>query len=378
MPAHLACLLWLCTKLTSLLCCRYKRAYWEAVRPPQSLAGRKRKSPFDEECSAPQSGLHTLQAASGSGGRSVRSEEGGSARQRLRSTGKAAVGTTDLAPAADSMQRAEQHMRHLPQCAASAAAAQALTAAELAPCCIAKHSSGVRGPSQEACHEQAGNASQPSQAADLLLPPPSACSQTGAAGLDNRCQAQRQRDLPEAAKRSLGVEQLLGAEQGAGCAMEGCPAQLAADRSGRVQVKEEPLNSLGEVQKRQQPSSTAERPSRPEPDELAAMRRGTEPEAASARPRQAQGSPLQRTPGTGGFTLPWPASDAQALVLASAARMDRLREERALVLPAQLGRTEQHALQLRLNGELREAPGDKPRRFMREMQTSPAQCTPQT
>ena len=160
--------------------------------------------------------------------------------------------------------------------------------------------------------------------------------------------------------------------------MEGCPAQLAADRSGRVQVKEEPLNSLGEVQKRQQPSSTAERPSRPEPDELAAMRRGTEPEAASARPRQAQGSPLQRTPGTGGFTLPWPASDAQALVLASAARMDRLREERALVLPAQLGRTEQHALQLRLIGELREAPGDKPRRFMREMQTSPAQCTPQT
>ena len=346
------------------------------MRPTQGLAGRKRKSPCAEECSAPHSGLHTLDSASGSGGRSVCSEEGGSACQHLGRTGKAAKGGADLAHAADSMQQAEQHGRHLPQCAASAAFWALTTAAELPPCCTGKHSSGIRGPSQEACSEQACSASQLSQAANLPLSLPSGRSQKGAAGPNDPCQSQGQRDLPEAANHSHGVEQLPSAEPGAGCAMESCPALLAADRSGGVRVKEEPLESPGGVQQWQQSSSTAERPSRPEPDKPAAAPSSAEPEATPARPRQAQGPPLQRTPGTGGFTLPWPASDAQALVLASAARMAGLREGRARVLPAQRGRTEQHTFQHKLDGELYKVAGDKPEHFLREMQISTGECIP--
>ena len=343
------------------------------MRPAQSLAGRKRKSPFAEKCSAPQRGLHTVHTASGSCGKSVCSEEGGSACQRLGCTGKAAKGNVDLAHAADNMQRAERHRLLAPQCAASAADANAPSTAELPPCSTAKHSSGIRGPSQESCGQQAGSVSLLSQAADLSLSLPSGRSQEGAAGPGDHCQSQGQRALPEAANRSHIVEQLLGAEPGAGCAMESRPAQLAADRSGRVQVKEEALESPGAVQ---QSGSMAQRPSKPEPDEPAATPSSPEPEATPARPRQAQASPPRRTPGTGGFTLPWPASDAQALVLASAARMDRLREGRAPVLPAQRGHTEQHAFQHRLDGEPCEAPGDEAERFPREMEISTGECIP--
>ena len=340
------------------------------MRPAQSLAGRKRKSPFAEKCSAPQRELHTGHTASGSCGKSVCSEEGGSACQRLGCTDKAAKGDVDLAHATDSMQRAERHRQLAPQCAASAASAadaKALTTAELPPCSTAKHSSGIRGPSQESCGEQAGSVSLLTQAADLPPALPSGRSQEYAAGPGDHCQSQEQRALPEAANRSHRVEQVHGAEPGAGCAMESCPAQLAADRSGRVQVKEEALESPGAAQ---QSGSMAERPSRPEPDKPAATPSSPEPEATPARPRQAQASPPRRTPGTGGFTLPWPASDAQALVLASAARMDRLREGRAPVLPAQPGQTEQHAFQHRLDGEPCEAPGDEAERFLREMEIS--------
>ena len=141
-------------------------------------------------------------------------------------------------------------------------------------------------------------------------------------------------------------------------------------------MKEEPLDSPGEVQQWQQSSSTAKRPSRPEPDTLAAAPSRPEPEATPARLWQAPRPPLQRTPGTGGFTLPWPASDAQALVLASAARMDRLRGEHARVLPGQSGRTEQCAFQHRLDGELCKAPGDKPDHSLWELQISTRECTP--